>query len=621
MKAWVSGQAAVAVLVEGETISSFELDSPNLLVPRQAGDLSHLFADATDVVELAETTREQVVAELELSWRKDRALHLLLLLLDGTAEAPTRRLAAECLEGFLAEPGVADFVSNPLYAAPLPPTADLPGARVQAEAVSGERVRAFLDELEKHQAAIRRCREAWDSFPPELVEGGDTKRAFELLAVSTGAFRRSAHAGGTGVPTEADLFQRLVEPGLDRLFQAASRDVDQRNLRPARQKLEKALRILEANGIRDSEGGGIYYLLALIDGREGNYSDAREKLKEALRRRQRRGGNPGGEGAVWDLLAQIDLMEKRYSKARQKSEKALAIWRAANIPGEMHYWFILAAADKGEGNYPAARLGYEKARDAARSAGSRRREADAWEALAQLAVEQGDDGEARRCYEQELHIRQSLEDRFAEAAALWSLNRLEFQQADYEAARQSSERLLVVMRALGDSVGEAYAWCNFCALARKNGRYAAAMLFLGVCHLLLSNTSDDEQHQSLRSTVEKAFSDWRASLGDERIEARLAQARQAYQKDQGRSLLRHAFLEEPDPEEEEFDKWIAETEGVDAKSFARELLGSGVCQPRRHGPGLTRRSSRPQSASREHLEAVEFAPHDCPPATHSGRTG
>jgi hypothetical protein len=54
-------------------------------VARSIRDIPYLLADATDVTELAETTPEQAVAALDLSWRRDRALHLLLILLDRDA--------------------------------------------------------------------------------------------------------------------------------------------------------------------------------------------------------------------------------------------------------------------------------------------------------------------------------------------------------------------------------------------------------------------------------------------------------------------------------------------------------------------------------------------------------
>src|SRR5207253_11340191 len=85
MKAWISGQAAVAVLADGENLFSVDLDRPEVLVPRQAGDIPHLFADAGDVVEREVASRGQAVEELERSWRKDSAIRLALIFRDAAA--------------------------------------------------------------------------------------------------------------------------------------------------------------------------------------------------------------------------------------------------------------------------------------------------------------------------------------------------------------------------------------------------------------------------------------------------------------------------------------------------------------------------------------------------------
>ena len=126
MKALVSGQAGIAVLIEGGRVSFLHLDSPQP-IPRSKADIPHLFADATDVVELPQTTVEKAGAALDLSWRQDRALHLILILLDREADDGARRIAVECLEEFLADSEVSAFVCNRLYSAPLPDLADMVG--------------------------------------------------------------------------------------------------------------------------------------------------------------------------------------------------------------------------------------------------------------------------------------------------------------------------------------------------------------------------------------------------------------------------------------------------------------------------------------------------------------
>ena len=128
MKALVSGQSAVAVLIDGESVLSLDHDSGEV---RELGrhEVPYLLADATDVRTLSDVTREQAEAALDLACRQDCALHLMLILVDDDSDQESRRLSAESLEDLFGDEAVRDFVSNRLYATPLPPATDLLGDR------------------------------------------------------------------------------------------------------------------------------------------------------------------------------------------------------------------------------------------------------------------------------------------------------------------------------------------------------------------------------------------------------------------------------------------------------------------------------------------------------------
>jgi tetratricopeptide (TPR) repeat protein len=121
-------------------------------------------------------------------------MQLALLLLDGVEDCETRHLASGCLDELLREPEICIYVTNRLYAAPLPETADLSGSLAAARL--SEPVTGLLKELETAQPHIRRLREAWDNVPAESFENDSARRAFEQTLVASGAFKAFVMAGG-----------------------------------------------------------------------------------------------------------------------------------------------------------------------------------------------------------------------------------------------------------------------------------------------------------------------------------------------------------------------------------------------------------------------------------------
>ncbi|MGA2325314.1 MAG: tetratricopeptide repeat protein [Bryobacteraceae bacterium] len=193
-------------------MSSLHLDSPQP-IPTSKADIPYLFADATDVVELPETTVEKAGAALDLSWRQDRALHLILILLDREADDEARRIAVECLEEFLADSEVSAFVCNRLYSAPLPDSADMVGALLLAESASASRLDALLEDLGESQAEICRRRREWDALAADLFDGPQAKLGFGYVAVTSGTFRRVVQS------EPGQINSVLVEGLADRRFQ------------------------------------------------------------------------------------------------------------------------------------------------------------------------------------------------------------------------------------------------------------------------------------------------------------------------------------------------------------------------------------------------------------------
>lgn len=153
MKALISGQAGVAVLIEEDHLSSLHVDETEA-TPLNEEDLPYLLADTTDLSQLEDTTIDAVSVALELAYQKDQSLHLILILLDREADPEVRRLAAECLEESFTNPEVFNFIRNRLCEPqPSPPqNMDLPGARVHAQGVRTLRLVEFLNDLGSYLA-------------------------------------------------------------------------------------------------------------------------------------------------------------------------------------------------------------------------------------------------------------------------------------------------------------------------------------------------------------------------------------------------------------------------------------------------------------------------------------
>ena len=188
MKALISGQAGIAMLIDGEACSSIEVHSSGS-VPRAARDVACLLGDAADLVELEGISTADAARELEVAWMKDRSIHLALIALDGEAAGENRRSAVECLSDLLKDSRVTDFVRNRLYAASLPPSADLPGALHLAESSGSTKFAGVLEEVGADQELIRRNRLAWDALRPDLFDGTAGKERFGFAAVESGMFR------------------------------------------------------------------------------------------------------------------------------------------------------------------------------------------------------------------------------------------------------------------------------------------------------------------------------------------------------------------------------------------------------------------------------------------------
>ncbi len=198
MRAILSGQSGLALLGDDDAVWAVSVEEPEVRTPCNWRDATYLLADADDVVELPDVSQQAALDVLEQAWRRDRALRLMLILLDREEDEETRTMAAECVDDHFASERVREYVTNRLYVAPLPASAELGRANQLAGDTNAPRVVAFLAKLETDQAVIARTRRAWDEIDPDKFEADAGKARFEAVAVDAGTFRRLTEAVDTG---------------------------------------------------------------------------------------------------------------------------------------------------------------------------------------------------------------------------------------------------------------------------------------------------------------------------------------------------------------------------------------------------------------------------------------
>jgi len=188
MNAVVSGQAGVALLIDGEWLSSFGAGQTAEMTRRSPGEVPLLLGDAKDLQFLEGVELEEVRSRLEQASREVDALHLALILLDESLEPDTRRTAAEELDELLAVDGNLRFVENVLYAHPLPRGADLVGALAACPG-NDDRSRHLLKRLGSLQSVITEVYFAWEQIREGLFDGKHDRAYARSIAAREGFFR------------------------------------------------------------------------------------------------------------------------------------------------------------------------------------------------------------------------------------------------------------------------------------------------------------------------------------------------------------------------------------------------------------------------------------------------
>jgi tetratricopeptide (TPR) repeat protein len=190
MDAAISGRAGTALLLDGGSLLSFDVDDPATLVSRRPSDLPFLFGGADDLKVLEDIDRPTVAEALEREHNYACALDLALIILDSDLSDAVREEAAMALEELLADGDVLEQVENTLYASPLPPVADRDGAARCAVKAGAATVVEMLQALEERDALIRQVHEAWEMIPDASFGRAGARAEFQQVLIREGLAKR-----------------------------------------------------------------------------------------------------------------------------------------------------------------------------------------------------------------------------------------------------------------------------------------------------------------------------------------------------------------------------------------------------------------------------------------------
>ena len=198
-QAWISGRAGCAVVVTPEDAYLLEAGGTQLPRPCSPGQLNNLQGLAPDLVRSAAGPFpfHDTQQNLDLAWRSQSALAMLLTALDVEHSSSLRSEAARVAERLLAAPEVRERVRWRLLGIPLPREADLEGIRLQGV------VRKLVDEALGMSTVVALAGEVWDLLAFGSPIGPERLARLRQLCILHGGFAEciaSLHKGGQAQP-------------------------------------------------------------------------------------------------------------------------------------------------------------------------------------------------------------------------------------------------------------------------------------------------------------------------------------------------------------------------------------------------------------------------------------
>ena len=210
MNAIISGRSRRALLIDGQSLRSFELDDSAVAVSRTRLDLPFLFGDASDLRTIENATAQTVERKLREDSDFTLALDLVLISFDQELSEDLRQEALEGLAELFAEKTILDRVENVLYSKPLPEDSDLPGALSLVSSDQTSTIVQFLGRLRDYQLLITRVDQAWEAIPKETFGGEGNRKIFRVAALEEGLARTLVT-----LEASASTFTFLLKAGLN----------------------------------------------------------------------------------------------------------------------------------------------------------------------------------------------------------------------------------------------------------------------------------------------------------------------------------------------------------------------------------------------------------------------
>src|SRR6202140_3013907 len=209
MNAVISGTAGRALLVDGKSLKSFDVDDPSKLVDRRQSDLRYLFGEGRDLRSIENSDIGSIASELKSDSDSALALDLTLISLDEELEADIREDALRDLDELLVENQLVVRLENILYARPLPDDGDLVGALKLCADARLRGALSLLQRFEEHQSVIVEVSSAWDIIPTKVFGSHDHRADFLHMAVREGIFRALVLA--LARPRQPRILERQTE--------------------------------------------------------------------------------------------------------------------------------------------------------------------------------------------------------------------------------------------------------------------------------------------------------------------------------------------------------------------------------------------------------------------------
>src|SRR2546423_1490758 len=217
MDAVISGRAGKALLLDGESLKSFDVDDPSEIVSRRQSDLPYLFGEAQDlrVIENAdvESVKQALQHDCDFNW----ALDLTLISLDAELPDDIRKEAIEGLDELLSDSRVVERLEGILYARPLPEDVELVGAIKLCNEVRSSNGSALLRSFGQCQLLIYQVSQAWDTIPTKIFVDYERQVEFQQVAAREGLFRSLVTVRQTKSPISTFLLNAGLNESIKQL--------------------------------------------------------------------------------------------------------------------------------------------------------------------------------------------------------------------------------------------------------------------------------------------------------------------------------------------------------------------------------------------------------------------